>query len=264
MGWPNGKMERPVKSVVLLHAFPLDHRMWDEVADSIAMSGWQVFTPDFRGCGGASDWETNNPSLTDLANDVLNLMDNFSIEKFVVGGCSLGGYVAMELMRIAPTRLAGVIFVDTKASADNEDQRQNRLRVANQVLDTGTTEAFWRSMLPNVLGETSTANHPEIVSQTRNIMSDSRVNGVANLQKAMSTRPDQHQTIANFIGPILSIRGDEDKVASAEDHAAIVSAARDAYHVDLIGCGHLAPIEKPDETATSIIEFLNKVSTPSC
>lgn len=238
--------------------------MWDEVADEIAANGWQVFTPDFRGCGGAADWNTESPSLTDLAKDVLSLMDNFGIEKFVVGGCSLGGYVAMELMRIAPNRLAASILIDTKASSDDESQIQNRLRVAIQVEEARTTEAFCRAMLPNVLGKTTAALHPDKVEFTKSLMSDSRVNGVANLQRAMSQREDQHQTIFKFVGPILSIRGNEDTVASGEDHAKIVVAAKDAIHVEINECGHLAPIEKPIETSTAIIEFLNKISNPSC
>ncbi len=238
--------------------------MWDSVADEIAISGWQVFTPDFRGCGKAADWDEQAPSLKVLAEDVLTLMDKFGNEKFVVGGCSLGGYVAMELMRMAPTRIASAIFIDTKASGDNPEQVANRLRVATQVEEARTTEAFWRSMLPNVLGKTTIETKSELVEYTRSLMADSRVNGVANLQRAMSARPDQHKVIGDFAGPVLSIRGAEDAVASAKDHEKILEVAKDAVHVTLADCGHLAPIEKPVETAVAIIDFLKKISNPSC
>lgn len=265
MGWRNGKVERFMKSIVLLHAFPLDHRMWDGIVDEIAISGWQVFTPDFRGCGRAVDWQAiEPPTLKQLAQDVLDLMDKYGVEKFVVGGCSLGGYVAMEIMRIAPERIAAAIFIDTKASADSPEQKANRLRVADSVQSANTTEAFWRAMLPNVLGKTTNEQNPYAVEFTKSIMSDSRVNGVANLQIAMSDRPDSHDAISNFIGPILSIRGDEDSVVSAEDHQKIVKEAKDALHVTLENCGHLAPIEKPEETATAIVDFLNTATKISC
>lgn len=253
-----------MKSIVLLHAFPFDHRMWDEVADEIAQSGWQVFTPDFRGCGNAPDWTESNPKLSYLAEDVLKLMDNFGIEKFVVGGCSLGGYVAMELLRIAPKRIAGAIFVDTKASADSDAQVENRLKVVSQVENSVSTDAFWRAMLPNVLGESTKTNHPDIVEYTKNLMSDSRINGVINLQKAMSVRVDQHETIAMFSGPVLSIRGTEDQISSFEDHDKIMQAAQDGLHIEIQNCGHLAPIEKATDTSIAIIDFLNKISAPSC
>jgi len=265
MGWANGEVERSLKSLVLLHAFPLDHRMWDGVADEIAKSGWQVFTPDFRGFGGATDWSDEQPpSLRVLSEDVLSLMNQFGIETFVIGGCSLGGYVAMDLLRIAPERIAGAIFMDTKASADSIEQKENRLRVAKQVEDATTTEAFWRAMLPNVLGAFTTINSPEIVQYTKALMSQSRVNGVANLQRAMSEREDSHKVIENFKGPILSLRGTEDTVATEVDHANLMKVAQDGFHVNIENCGHLPPIEKPDETAKAVIDFLNQLARPTC
>lgn len=238
--------------------------MWDGVADEIAKSGWQVFTPDFRGFGGAADWSNEqSPSLRILSNEVLSLMDQFGIEKFVIGGCSLGGYVAMDLLRISPDRIAGAIFMSTKASADSIDQKENRLRVAKQVEET-TTEAFWRAMLPNVLGVSTTKNSPEIVQYTKALMSQSRVNGVANLQRAMSEREDSHKVIENFKGPILSLRGTEDTIVTEVDHANLMKVAQDGYHVKIENCGHLPPIEKPDETAKAVIDFLNRLSRPTC
>jgi pimeloyl-ACP methyl ester carboxylesterase len=258
-------VERLVSAVVLLHAFPLDHRMWDSVADDIAISGWQVFTPDFRGCGNAADWaEGQAPSLRILAQDVLALMDQFGIEKFVVGGCSLGGYVAMELMRIAPQRIAAAIFIDTKASADNEEQIANRQRIAEQVATAGSTEAFWRAMVPNVIGKSTFENSPQIVDYVKSLMSDSRVNGVVNLQNAMSQREDSTSVISDFKGPLLSIRGLEDTVANEADHKTIMDAACDGLHVEIANSGHLASIENPVETADAIIRFLGKLSSPSC
>ena len=249
----------------MLHAFPLDHRMWDGVADEIAKSGWQVFAPDFRGCGQAVDWNfSETPTLGRLAEDVLDLMDRYGIEKFAVAGCSLGGYVAMEIMRKAPERIAAAILIDTKGSADSAEQKANRLRVAKSVQEAGTTEAFWRAMLPNVLGKTTTEQNLEAVDFTKFLMSESRVNGVANLQMAMSERGDSHEVISQFLGPVLSIRGDEDLVASAEDHEKIIKAAKDAKHMLLEKCGHLAPIEMPSQTAAAIVDFLGIATKSYC
>lgn len=254
-----------MNAIVLLHAFPLDHRMWDGVSDEIAKRGWQVFAPDIRGCGNAPEWQLDQPiSLRTVAEDVLSLMDKYGVNKFVAGGCSLGGYVVMEIMRIAPERIAGAIFIDTKASADSEEQKANRLRVAEQVQSTNSTEAFYRAMLPNVLGKTTHEISPEKVEYTSQLMQDSKVNGVANLQIAMSKRMDSHEVIGKFSGPILSIRGDEDVVASAEDHSKIMSVAKDAVHIEISRCGHLAPIEKPVETADAIVDFLGKLVNRTC
>lgn len=253
-----------MSAVVLLHAFPLDHRLWDGVVGPIAQAGWQVFVPDVRGCGQAPGWDGLEPRLSICADDVIALLDQYGIDKAVIGGCSLGGYITMELLRRAPERVAAAIFIDTKASADSVEAQANRERVAESVLAAGTTEAFCRAMLPAVLGATTHAQRPEVVESVRVIMSESTSEGVAALQRAMAARPDSADAIAQFRGPVLSIRGDEDTIAVERDHQDIVDLSLDAVHVTLPMVGHLAPIEAPTETAAAIVEFLEKVRRASC
>ncbi|MEY4323250.1 MAG: hypothetical protein RL410_1031 [Actinomycetota bacterium] len=253
-----------MSTLVLLHAFPLDHHLFDDIVEPIAKSGWQVFTPDIRGCGDAPDWSDRNQSLITCAQDVVAMLDQYGIEKAVIGGCSLGGYIAMEMLRYAPERVAGLILIDTKASADTEEARANRQRVAQSVIDANTTEAFTRAMLPNLLGATTHSTKPEVVAKVQETLSRASVDGVSSLQIAMSMRPDSLQDIKNFRGPVLSIRGDEDGIASAQDHGGMVAASHDAIHVEIKGSGHLAPIEAPEETSHAIIDFLNDVQRISC
>lgn len=250
-------------ALVLVHAFPLDHRMWDLVAAPIAAQGWQIHLPDLRGCGEAADWE-GEPTLNVCASDLVGMLDRYGIDKAVFGGCSLGGYVVMELLRTAPERVAGCIFIDTKAGADTDEGRANRLRVADQVEAAGSTEALWRAMLPNVVADSTHATRPDVVNRVQEMMSQSRPDGVAALQRAMAARPDSIKAISEFRGPVLSIRGAEDKIASADDHAAITAAAQDGMHIEIADCGHLAPLEAPVETATAIIDFLDGVRRASC
>jgi pimeloyl-ACP methyl ester carboxylesterase len=250
-----------MSTLVLLHAFPLDHRMYDDIVEPIAQSGWQVFAPDIRGFGEAPSWENKPQSLTTCAQDVVAMLDKYGITKAVIGGCSLGGYIAMEMLRYAPERVAGLILMDTKASADSEEGRANRYRVAESVFQAGTTEAFWRSMLPNLLGATTSTTKPHTVDRVRGILSESKVEAVMRLQEAMAARPDSHADLRAFHGPVLSLRGVEDVIATAADHAQMVEAAPDAIHVDIKGAGHLAPIEAPAETADAIVDFLYRVST---
>lgn len=238
--------------------------MWDGIVDQIAAAGWQIFTPDVRGFGTAPSWDGITPSLTQCAMDIENLLAKYGIENYVVGGCSLGGYISMELVRRNPDHIAAAILIDTKASADNQEQIANRQRVADTVIESGTTEAFWRAMLPNVLGASTHAHNLEAVELTREMMQDSTPEAVASLQIAMSKRPDSLQTLAEFRGSVLSIRGTEDTVTTAEDHAAMVVACRDAVHIEIANAGHLTPIEAPEQTAEAIINFLHQVETVSC
>lgn len=252
-----------MSTVVLIHAFPLDDRMYDGVVDAIAAAGWDVITPALRGFGGASDF-VDEPSLDTCVDDIVAILDRLGIERAVVGGTSIGGYVTMAMMRRAPERMAGAILIDTKATADNAEGRANRLRIAEQVERAENTEAVWRAMLPNALGQTTQALHPEIVEQAGQIMADSTPTGVAGLQRAMLARPDSIKDLKDFRQPVLSIRGSEDMITSAADHAAIVAALPDCVHVDIEAAGHLSPLEKPQAVAAAIIEFLTTVKRLSC
>ena len=257
-------MERLVKTLVLIHAFPVDHRMWDGIVDEIAQAGWQIFTPDIRGFGTADSWEDLTPSITQCAIDIENMLAKYGVENYVVGGCSLGGYISMELIRRNSTQIAAAILIDTKASADNAEQKANRLRVAQTVIDSGTTGAFWRAMLPKVLGTTTQAQNPDAVALTRSMMQDSKVQAVANLQLAMVARPDSFETLRNFAGPVLSVRGVEDEATTNADHLAMVEVCRDAMHIEIAGSGHLVPVEAPAKTAEVIIDFLQKLDSARC
>lgn len=252
-----------MSTLVLVHAFPLDHRMYYGIRPAVEAAGWQLLTPDLRGCGTAPDFD-GPPNLDQCADDIVGLLNQHGVERAVVGGTSIGGYVTMAMLRRAPERLAGLILIDTKASADPSEARANRLRIATQVAEAGSTEAFWRAMLPNVLSQHTQQQHPEVVAQVREIMSASRPAGVANLQLAMAARPDSHPDLAGCRLPVLSLRGSEDKVATAEDHASMIAAVAEAVHVEIDGAGHLPPIEAPGPTAAAIVGFLRKVAAVSC
>lgn len=238
--------------------------MWEHNVDAIAEAGWTVIAPDIRGCGRGPSWEDSDISLRTCAKDVVAILDRLGIQQAVVGGCSLGGYITMELMRYAPERVAAAMFFDTKASADTDEQRANRVRVAESVTASETTEAFWRAMLPNVVGSTTHASRPDIVAEVETMMRDSRPEGVAALQTAMASRFDSHEIIGKFRGPVLSVRGTEDGIASAADHAAIMAAAQDGVHVDIAGAGHLAPLEDATAANAAILNFLEQVQKTSC
>ncbi len=186
-------------TVVLLHAFPLDARLWDDVVDAVAGAGWDVVVPDLRGFGESAygeDGPDDEPSLVWMARDVLGILDRVGVNSAVVVGLSLGGYVAMELVRQDASRIAGLALVDTKASADTEEARANRLRVAEQVLEAGSTTALARAMLPGLLGATTLAARPEVVERVRGWIEDADPAGVAWAQRAMAARPDSHDDLA--------------------------------------------------------------------
>ncbi len=249
-------------TVVLLHAFPLDHRLWDDVVDAVAAADWDVVVPDLRGFGGSAfgpEPPDDEPSLTAMARDVLAALDRMGLASVVLGGLSLGGYVAMEIVRQDPDRVAALVLADTKASADTEDARANRLRVADQVLAAGSTEALARAMLPALLGATTHQQRPEVVATVRGWIHEAEPAGVAWAQRAMAARPDSHADLARLTVPSLVLWGAEDALAPADEQHSMLAVLRDARDVVIPGAGHLSAVEDPEAVTAALVAFLHDV-----
>jgi pimeloyl-ACP methyl ester carboxylesterase len=223
--------------LVLLHAFPLDSRMWDGVREPLA-DRFRLVTPDLG---------EGPPSLDAAADAVLAGLGD---EPFVLGGCSMGGYLAMAILRKVPERVAGLIFVDTKSAADAPEARENRLAMASRVEAEGVA---WLAdvMLPHLIGATTREHRPEVVATLRALIGSQSPSVVARAQRAMAARPDSTELLARVSAPTLVVRGAEDALMAAG--AVEVPGAR---VVELAGCGHLPPVEDPDAFAAVVLDWL--------
>lgn len=248
-------------ALVLLHAFPLSRAMWRDVVEPLAAAGWRVITPDLPGFG-ASPQPVE--SIADMADAVVELLDELGEHAAVVGGCSMGGYVALAFAERFPHRVAGLVLVDTKASADSDDARVNRERIAQQVTAAGSTEALAVVMPETLLGAATRATKPELVGAVQQEIRANHPAGVAAAQRAMAARHAQFDTLSALRVPVLCIRGAEDGIATAADHAAMAAAAGDPVLVDIPAAGHLLPIEQPTAFVARVVEFLRLVRRPHC
>lgn len=248
-------------ALVLLHAFPLSRAMWRDVTAPLAAEGWRVITPDLPGFGESLQTAT---SMSDMASAVVELLDELGEHSVVIGGCSMGGYVALAFAERFPHRVGGLVLVDTKASADGDEARANRERVAQQVMAAGSTDALAAVMPGTLLGSTTQASRPELVAWVQQEIRANRPEGVAAAQRAMAARRAQFDTLSGLRVPVLCIRGAEDGIASAEDHAAMAAAAGDPVLVDIPDAGHLLPIERPTAFVAQLADFLRLVRHPHC
>ena len=111
--------------VVLLHAFPLNATLWQPQVDR-EPDGWRFVAPDLPGFGRSSLPPAR--TMEGMARAVLAQMDASGIERAVICGMSMGGYVTLALFRIAPERFSGLVLADTRATADTDQQRGNSER----------------------------------------------------------------------------------------------------------------------------------------
>lgn len=233
--------------VVLLHAFPLDSRMWAGIDLGAAA---RLITLDQRGFGRAP--LHGEPDLAATAADVVELLDTLDIEQAVVGGCSMGGYVTMALLRAAPQRVRGVILVDTKCTADPLPGKENRLTMASRVEAEGV--GWLAESLPAVLLGANPS--PSVVAEVARLIADQSPAAIAWAQRAMAARQDSADVLRDLDVPALIVRGAEDGIISDADVATLAGLLPRSEVATLQGVGHLPSIEAPDELAAAIRRWL--------
>jgi len=242
------------RPLVLLHAFPLSSAMWLEQRNGLSDVA-RVVTPDLRGFGG-SQLPDEAPSLDAMADDVVALLDSLSLDRVVLGGLSMGGYVAMALLRRAPERVEALVLADTKASADPTAARENRERIASTVLDEQSPRVLIDDVLPSLVGETTVRERPMVLGRIRALVEGAPPAAVAWAQRAMAARPDSTDTLRGVDVPALVVVGAEDALASAADAQAMVDALPHGRLVTIPRSGHLTAVETPEPFTSAVRELL--------
>jgi len=237
------------RPLVLLHAFPLSSAMWA----GLSMRG-RVIAPDQRGFG-ASALGEDAPSLGECADDVLALLDRLGLDRVALGGLSMGGYVAMELLRRAPERVAALLLADTKAQADTAEQREGRLRTAETVEREGTAQLA-DTMLPALLGRTALEARPEVVDRVRRWVGAATPATVAWASRAMAARPDAFEVLRATDVPALVIVGDQDVLSPVALAREMADALPQGRLLVVPEAGHLSAVEDPEAFGAGVNDFL--------
>ncbi|MGA2167135.1 MAG: alpha/beta fold hydrolase [Terracidiphilus sp.] len=252
--------------VVFLHPTPLDRDYWRPLIEDLG--GIRAIIPDLRGHG-SSELGRNLPvggfgripdapvlTMAQLATDVLTLLDHLEVPEAVFAGCSIGGYVLLELWRRAPERMQGLAFVCSKPQPDAE---ANLARRAAQIAQfrAGGTGVLFDGMAESLVGSTARERRPEIVAELRARMTLTAEAAVA-VQAGLATRPDSVPTVATIEVPVLAIAGGEDSAVTPAEME-VFSAAPGGCEFHLLpDAGHFAAYEQPQKVATLLAEWLRQ------
>ena len=252
--------------VVFLHPTPLDHVYWRPVVQRLKRV--RAIVPDLRGHG-VSELGTGLPiggfaevedapvlTMAQLGRDVLALLDHLGIEAAYFVGCSIGGYVLMEMVRTAPQRMKAPAFVCSKAQPDAAVNRAKRKANIEQVRAEGTGK-FFDGLAQSLIGAASRSARPEIVGELRARMTLS-AEAVIAVQAGLGARRDSVPDIASIDVPVLAIAGGADPgVTAAEMEAFNAAPGGCEFHV-IPEAGHFAAYEKPDEVAALLRGWLDR------
>jgi pimeloyl-ACP methyl ester carboxylesterase len=251
-----GARQQPLRNVVFLHAFPLSAQMWRPQID-VVPAGWRMIAPDYRGFGQSSPSDSPETTMKDLAGDLIDLLDHLEIHEAVVAGCSMGGYVAFELLASAPHYVKGLVLIDTRAGADSEEGKAGRRKMLEKV-DTGGSEVIASEMTPKLLGATSQRESPGLVKQVQEMIRSTDPAAIKMAVTAMMERKDMTASLNDVKVPALVIAGAEDTLiplaAAEEMHRAI---PRSAFEIIPLA-GHLPNLEQATAFDVALQRFLGR------
>ena len=171
----------------------------------------------------------------------------------------MGGYLTMAFLRRHRARVAAIVLADTKAAADSDEARANRLRIAKILDDENSGRVLLDEVLPTLIGQTTQHGRPAAVEFVTGLVSATPPSSAAAWERAMAARPDSFDTLRAADVPALVVVGEEDALTPPEQAAAMVEALPSARLVELPAAGHLAAIETPDAFAAAVAGFVSSL-----
>lgn len=243
-------------AVLFVHGFPFHGGMWDDQLERLP-GRWRWLAPDLRGFGRSeSSADEDSPLAMDLfADDLAAFLDARDVERAVVCGLSMGGYVSFALWNWHPERVAALVLCDTRAGADTEEKRRGRRELATRVGREGASAAA-DALLPKLLSDETRRARPEVVDAVRSMIESTPPATIVRALEGMARRPDSTELLPGVEVPTLILMGEDDAVTIRADAELMERAIPDATLQTIPGAGHLPPMETPDAFNRALVQFL--------
>jgi pimeloyl-ACP methyl ester carboxylesterase len=238
--------------LLLVHGFPHDRTLWAGQVGGLATYA-RVIAPDLRGFG---DSTVQGPySIDQYADDLAAFLGSLGIARAVVGGLSMGGYVAFAMLRRHRALIRGLLLADTRATADTDELRANRARLISVIEQEGM-DALAARQLESSFAPSTFERQPQLVETVRRTMASTPAEGAIGALRAMAERPDSTPLLGTIDVPTLAVGGAEDRITPPDVIRAMAAAIPRSRVEILDHGGHLCPLERPAAFNHVASEFL--------
>ena len=248
-----GGKENP--PILFIHGFPFDHYMWDKQIEKFN-GDYYCITYDIRGLG-SSPVGDGQFTMESFVDDLENVIDSLNLDKPILCGLSMGGYISLRAVERMEEKLGSLILCDTKSLADNNEGRVNRAKGIKQINDEGV-ERFVEQFISNCFAEgfkqTSDTEYETILRKSKKYDAV----GVKGCLLAMAGRTDTTSYLQNISIPTLVICGEEDKLTPPDVMKSMSDKIKNSKFVTIEGAGHIPPVEAATRVNKEIENFLNQ------
>ena len=273
---------------VFIHAFHFDSDMYIQNFEepqfisnlnkiSSVKGRIRFFLPDMPGFGESEIFNSKPKDLLPYVEVINKIVNFFHIKKLILGGCSMGGYIALEYARNNLNNLEGLILIDTKPLADNDEQKQNRLNTINTVENLlenysqnqrslikmhklyakhSELKTYIEDLYKHVTSQKTREEKPKVANQILNLMKRQKALGIIHALNGMAGRKDTSNILKNFKKDILIIVGENDTITPIEIAKQMKSIISNAKLEILPSAGHLSNMENLLEFNQSLLKWI--------
>ena len=242
--------------VVFIHGFPFNHTMWDPQMKALP-NHYRAITYDIRGHGESAVGD-GQYSIEFFVDDLLALLDHLVIEKTILCGLSMGGYIALRAYERFPDRIRALILCDTKSEADTNEARLKRSAIVRSVKTAGVGP-FADDFAKLVFAPQSFHTHPEAVEAIKSAIRANSPIGISGAALALGIRTDTTAVLSRINVPTLVLVGEHDALTPPAVSEALQRQIPNAELHVIPSAGHMSNLENPAEFNRHLIEFLNRL-----
>ncbi len=242
--------------IIFLHGFPFDKSMWRSQLDFLKSTN-RVMALDLRGFGQSKD-EKSTLSMEIFGLDLIAFMDKLKIKKAVVCGLSMGGYVALQVMKKFPERVKALILCDTQCDADTQEAREKRFATMDEINSEGTAK-FNEKFIESVFHPQSLKTKTDLVDDLRNVVIRNSKEAITAGLFALANRSETCTILKHIQVPTLIICGDKDQLTPVEKSKAMHAQIPNSELKLVEDAGHVSNLEQPEAFNKYILDFIAQV-----
>jgi 3-oxoadipate enol-lactonase len=246
-------------TVIFLHGFPFSHEMWKEQLNLLGKN-YRAISYDIRGHG-KSDSGDGLYSVDSHVDDLFGLMNHLHIQKAVIAGLSMGGYIALRAVERKPEAFSGLILCDTKSEADGNEAKIKRFQSVRDMKISGVTDAFTEGYLKNVFTTKSMESNTEAVKMIRRTIKTTSAMGIAANFLALASRTDTTESLSKIKIPTLILVGEKDIVTTPANAASLHEKIKGSTLTIVPDAAHMSNLENPSVFNEQLLQFLSNIHT---
>jgi pimeloyl-ACP methyl ester carboxylesterase len=241
--------------IIFIHGFPFDKTSWNDQLEFFAKS-FRVITMDIRGFGQSSAG-TKEASIDLYADDFIHFLDALQIDKAIVCGLSMGGYIVLNAVNKYPNRFEALILANTQCLADSPAAKVKRIDTINKIKQHGLTD-FANGFIKNAFFEDTVIEQKKMVEQTKQVILSTSTETVIAGLKALAGRSETCSTLSNINIPTLIISGKNDLVINPIESEYLNTSIKKSTIGLIDKAGHLSNLEQAFTFNHQVLNFLKE------